>query len=179
MFIYPGFMDFRSLFLSLFTACLIGVIIGTFTGFFGFRPTGAWLALALQFWLGSWYRLNSCWRGFIMAPVWWFTTSILVNVPGESVSVLLVSMDIKCEKGPGGAALLVAAIGSWVAGTLGVLGMMLFALHWPEQLGLWATRVFCHCLIGHDSISNLTGGHSLNCLMVIMGLMIGTMASLP
>ncbi len=56
------------------------------------------------------------------------TTSILLNLPGEAASVVTCIDGYKmAKKGRAGAALGIAAIGSFVAGTIGILGMTLFA----------------------------------------------------
>ena len=56
------------------------------------------------------------------------TTSILVNVPGEAGSVVtLLDGYQMTRKGRAGAALTIAAVGSFVAGTVGVVGIMLAA----------------------------------------------------
>jgi putative tricarboxylic transport membrane protein len=56
------------------------------------------------------------------------TTSILLNLPGEAASVVTCIDGYKmAQQGRAGAALGIAAIGSFVAGTLGVVGMTLFA----------------------------------------------------
>jgi putative tricarboxylic transport membrane protein len=76
------------------------------------------------------------------------TTSILLNVPGESASVVTCLDGYQmAKKGRAGAALGIAAIASFIAGTVGVLGLMLvapplarFALAFssPEYFGLMA-----------------------------------------
>jgi len=56
------------------------------------------------------------------------TTSILLNVPGESASVVTCIDGYEmAKKGRAGAALGMAAIASFVAGTVGVIGLMLVA----------------------------------------------------
>jgi putative tricarboxylic transport membrane protein len=56
------------------------------------------------------------------------TTSILLNVPGESASVVTCIDGYQmARKGRAGAALGMAAIASFIAGTVGVLGLMLIA----------------------------------------------------
>src|SRR5207302_1430505 len=56
------------------------------------------------------------------------TTSILVNVPGEAGSVVtLLDGYQMTRKGRAGAALAVAAVGSFVAGTVGVAGVLVLA----------------------------------------------------
>src|SRR5437762_7424282 len=55
-------------------------------------------------------------------------TSILMNVPGESASVVTCLDGYQmARKGRAGPALGIAAIASFVAGTVGVLGLMLVA----------------------------------------------------
>ena len=56
------------------------------------------------------------------------TTSILLNLPGEAASVVTCIDGYKmAQKGRAGAALGIAAIGSFIAGTVGIVGMTLFA----------------------------------------------------
>ncbi|MCB0024690.1 MAG: tripartite tricarboxylate transporter permease, partial [Caldilinea sp.] len=56
------------------------------------------------------------------------TTSILVNTPGESSSVVTAIDGFQmAKKGRGGAALATAAIGSFFAGTFATLALMLMA----------------------------------------------------
>ena len=56
------------------------------------------------------------------------TTSILLNVPGEAASVITCREGYEMAKrGRAGAALAVSAVGSFIAGTLGVVLLMLFA----------------------------------------------------
>ncbi len=54
------------------------------------------------------------------------TTSILMNIPGESASIVTCLDGYQMtRKGRAGAALFIAAWGSWVGGTLAVMGIML------------------------------------------------------
>ncbi|MCJ8141140.1 tripartite tricarboxylate transporter permease [Falsirhodobacter halotolerans] len=56
------------------------------------------------------------------------TTSILINTPGESATIVTALEGHKMAKaGRGGPALATAAIGSFVAGTIGVVGITLLA----------------------------------------------------
>src|SRR6266404_1390495 len=56
------------------------------------------------------------------------TTSILLNIPGESSSVVTCLDGYQmARKGRAGAALGISAIASFIAGTVGVLGLMLIA----------------------------------------------------
>ncbi|MGH2399640.1 MAG: tripartite tricarboxylate transporter permease, partial [bacterium] len=63
------------------------------------------------------------------------TTSILLNVPGEASSVATTLDGYQMSlQGRGGPALAIAAIGSFIAGTLSVVAMMIFSL----PLANWA-----------------------------------------
>src|SRR5207253_3033267 len=56
------------------------------------------------------------------------TTSILLNIPGEAASVVTCLDGYQmARQGRAGAALAVAAVGSFIAGTIGVVGLMLLA----------------------------------------------------
>ncbi len=56
------------------------------------------------------------------------TTSILMRIPGEAASVMTcIDGYAMTQQGRAGPALAIAAIGSFVAGTLGVIGLMLLA----------------------------------------------------
>ena len=56
------------------------------------------------------------------------TTSILVNIPGEAASVVTCLDGYEmAKKGRAGPALGIAAFGSFFAGTLGIVGLMIFA----------------------------------------------------
>jgi putative tricarboxylic transport membrane protein len=87
------------------------------------------------------------------------TTSILVNIPGEAASVVTCLDGYQMtKKGRGGAALALVAIGSFIAGTVAILGTQIFApllgaaaikLGPPEFLAL---MILCFILL-----SNLSG----------------------
>ena len=56
------------------------------------------------------------------------TTSILMRIPGEAASVMTcIDGYAMARKGRAGPALAIAAIGSFVAGTLSVVGLMFLA----------------------------------------------------
>jgi putative tricarboxylic transport membrane protein len=88
------------------------------------------------------------------------TTSILVNVPGEAASVITAIDGYQmARKGRAGAALAIAAVGSFVAGTLGIVGLMFFA----PTLATFALRFsspeyFALALLGLFALSRLSGG---------------------
>jgi putative tricarboxylic transport membrane protein len=165
-------------------ACLLGVIIGTITGVLpGLGPTGA-MALLLPLSFGMDPAL-----GIIMLAGIYYgsmyggsTTAILVNMPGETASVITCIDGYQmAKKGRGGAAMAVAAIGSFVAGTLGIVGLMLFA----PKLALFAVKFgpvefFALAVLGLILLSNVTGKSMLKTmLMVFLGIMLSTIGIDP
>jgi putative tricarboxylic transport membrane protein len=111
-------------------ACFFGVFIGTLVGVLpGIGPVGA-MSLLLPITFGI-----SPVTGIIMLAGIYYgamyggsTTSILVNIPGEAASVVTCldghQMAIKGRAGP---ALGIAAFGSFIAGTLGIIGLMVLS----------------------------------------------------
>ncbi|HET7686902.1 MAG TPA: tripartite tricarboxylate transporter permease [Candidatus Limnocylindria bacterium] len=105
---------------------LLGTLVGVLPGIgpaltvalllpltFNFEPTGAFIMFA-GIYYGGMYGGS--------------TTSILLNTPGESASVVTTLEGFQMAKrGRGGAALATAAIGSFVAGTISTLAITLLA----------------------------------------------------
>ena len=116
--------------LSNLLACLVGVLVGTIVGVLpGIGPIGA-MALLIP----STFALSPTTALIMMSGIYYgsmyggSTTSILVNVPGEAASVVTGIDGYRlARKGRAGAALAVAATGSFVAGTLGIVALMFFA----------------------------------------------------
>jgi len=104
-----------------------GCVIGTITGILpGIGPLGA-MAILLSFTLymdaaGAMVFFAGIYFGAMYGGS---TTSILLNIPGENSSVITCIDGYQMtQKGRGGAALTVSAVGSFVAGTIGILGLM-------------------------------------------------------
>ncbi len=87
------------------------------------------------------------------------TTSILVNTPGESSSVVTAIDGFQmAKKGRGGAALATAAIGSFVAGTFATLALMLMApLLVRFALRFGAPEYFALMLLALSAVTGLAG----------------------
>jgi putative tricarboxylic transport membrane protein len=110
--------------------CLFGVSMGTLIGVLpGIGPVGA-MALLLPITFGispvtSIIMLSGMYYGAMYGGS---TTSILVNIPGEAASVVTCldghQMALKGRAGP---ALGISAFGSFIAGTLSVIGLMLLS----------------------------------------------------
>lgn len=111
--------------------CFLGTILGTAIGVLPGLGPAATIALLLP----VTYSIASPVTAIIlMAGIFYgsmyggSTTSILLNLPGEAASVVTCIDGHKmAQKGRAGAALGIAAIGSFIAGTIGIIGMTFFA----------------------------------------------------
>jgi putative tricarboxylic transport membrane protein len=107
--------------------CMAGILIGTIVGALpGIGPTGAVAIL-----LPASYQLGPEAALIMLAGIYYGTqyggtiTSVLMNVPGESSSVVTTFDGYQMAKqGRAGIALGIAAIGSFIGGTLSVVGLM-------------------------------------------------------
>jgi putative tricarboxylic transport membrane protein len=109
-----------------FIGCLVGTLVGVLPGIgplsgisillpvtFGLNATEAVIMLA-GIYYGSQYGGS--------------TTSILMRIPGEASSVMTcIDGNAMAKKGRAGAALCIAAVGSWVAGTFGIIVLTVIA----------------------------------------------------
>lgn len=105
------------------------------------------------------------------------TTSILLNTPGESSSVVTTLDGYQmARQGRAGAALAISAIGSFVAGVISLIGLVLLA----EPLSNIAIKFgpaeyFSLMLLGLAAVSGLAGKSMTKALMMtVFGLMLGT-----
>jgi putative tricarboxylic transport membrane protein len=165
-------------------ACFAGVVIGTIVGVLpGIGPVGA-MALLLP----STFVLPPATALIMLAGIYYgsmyggSTTSILVNVPGEAGSVVTAIDGYQmARKGRAGAALAVAAVGSFIAGTLGVVGVMLFASWLADAaLSFGPPEYFALAVTGLAILSRLSGGTIvMSFVMVGLGLAIGTVGMEP
>ena len=165
-------------------ACLVGVLVGTVVGVLpGIGPIGA-MALLIP----STFSLGPTTALIMLAGIYYgsmyggSTTSILVNVPGEAASVVTAIDGYRmARKGRAGAALAVAATGSFVAGTLGIVALMFFAPPLADfALEFGPPEYFALTLVGLVFLSRLGGGSALKSfLMVAFGLLLGTVGMEP
>jgi len=110
--------------------CLVGVVLGTVVGIMPGLGPPATIAMLLPLT----FMMNPAGAMIMLAGIYYgakyggSTTSILLNVPGESASVVTCLDGYQMAlQGRAGAALGVAAIASFIAGTVGVVGLMLIA----------------------------------------------------
>lgn len=159
--------------------CLVGVILGTITGVLpGIGGAGTMaLLLPLVFGLPPDTGLIMLAGIFYGAAYGGSTTAILVNIPGEGSSVVTCIDGYQmARKGRAGAALAVAAIGSFIAGTIGLVGLMLFApMLARAALAFGPQEFFALAILGLLTLSNLTGKSMIKALlMVLVGIMLGS-----
>ncbi len=158
--------------------CFVGVLLGTLVGVlpglgpvatiamllpitFNFQPVTALIMLAGIFY-GAQYGGS--------------TTAILVNLPGEASSVI-TALDghMMAKKGRAGKALAVAAIGSFIAGTIATFLIALFAPPLAEMaLKFGPAEYFSLLVLGLVISIVLAHGSLLHALsMIFLGLLLG------
>lgn len=160
-------------------ACIAGVMVGTLTGVLpGIGVTGA-MALLLPLS----YGMDAIPATIMFAGIYYgamyggSTTSILVNLPGEAASVITcLDGNQMAKKGRAGAALSIAAIGSFIAGTLGLIGLTFFApVISRAALRFGPPEYFAISILGLVLLTNLTGKNAVKSFfMVLAGLMLST-----
>jgi putative tricarboxylic transport membrane protein len=160
-------------------ACTVGVLIGTLVGILPGIDTVSTIALLLPFS----YGLDGTAALIMFAGIYFgskyggSTTSILMNVPGEAASVVTCLDGYPlAQKGRAGAALAVAAIGSFIAGTIGIIGVTFLAPPLAQAaLAFGPPEYFALALVGLIVLSKLTGTSTLkSALMAAVGVMLGT-----
>lgn len=110
--------------------CFVGVLIGTLIGVLpGLGPVGAMsILLPITFGISPVTAIIMLSGIYYGAQYGGSTTSILVGIPGEAASVVTMLDGHKMAlQGRAGPALGIAAFGSFIAGTIGILGLMLLA----------------------------------------------------
>ena len=162
--------------------CFIGVLIGTLVGVLpGLGP-----AAAISLLLPATFSLDPTSAIIMLAGIYYgamyggSTTSILVNIPGEAASVVTCLDGYQmARQGRAGPALGISAFGSFIGGSLSVLGVMMlapplakFAIQFgpPEYFAL----IFC----GLSILIYLAKGSVLKAVaMALVGLFLGTIGS--
>lgn len=157
-----------------FAGCVIGTLVGMLPG------VGPLAGISLL--LPATFGLDATTAIVLLAGIYYgamyggSTTSILMRIPGEAASVMTcIDGYAMTRKGRGGPALAIAAVGSYVAGTASVLGLMFlapplasFALRFgpPEYSAL--------LLLGLLVLAYMSGGSMPKALaMAALGLLLG------
>ena len=128
-FLFNGFLDALSPMniLLAMVGCLFGTLVGVLPGIGPTSGIAILLPLTAQLGdpTGSIIMLAAIYYGAMYGGS---TTAIMVNIPGEASSVCTAIDGFQLAKqGRGGPTLAICAISSWVAGTLGVIGLSFFA----------------------------------------------------
>ena len=154
-----------------------GVIMGTLIGALpGIGPvSGVALLLPLTFGMpptSGIILLAAIYAGSMYGGT---ITSVLINTPGESASVVTCIDGYQMAlQGRAGPALGVAAIGSFVAGTLGVVLLMTMSpllARWALSFG--PPETFALMLLGLTTVTGLTGEDALKgYISMVLGLML-------
>jgi len=158
--------------------CFIGVLIGTLVGVLpGLGPVAAIsILLPATFHappVASIIMLSGIYYGAMYGGS---TTSILVNIPGEAASVVTCLDGYQmARQGRAGAALGISAFGSFIAGTLGVVGLAFLA---PPLAGValkfGPPEYFSLMILGLTVLTFLAGGSMVKSLMMAcVGVIIG------
>tara|TARA_Y100000589_G_scaffold325578_1_gene363780 strand:- start:1166 stop:2677 length:1512 start_codon:yes stop_codon:yes gene_type:complete len=157
------------------TGCFLGTVIGVLPGvgsagalammlpiIFKLDPTGAVMMLAATY-TGVMYGGS--------------TASILLRVPGDT-SAVVACLDghEMAKQGRAGPALCIAAIGSYIAGTIAVVGMMLLAPPLADiALQFTAPEYFMLYVFGLTAVASFASDSLVKALMsMVLGLMIAT-----
>lgn len=158
--------------------CFMGVLIGTLVGVLpGLGPVAAMSLL-----LPTTFHLSPVAAVIMLSGIYYgamyggSTTSILVNIPGEAASVVTCLDGYQmARKGRAGAALGIAAFGSFIAGTLSILGLMLLAPMLAEvALKFGPPEYFSLMLLGLVIVTFLAGSSMPKALMMAaFGLFLG------
>ncbi len=159
--------------------CFIGVLMGTLVGVLpGLGPTAAIaLLLPVSFHIppvATIIMLSGIYYGAMYGGS---TTSILVNMPGEAASVITCIDGYQMAKqGRAGPALGISAFGSFIAGTLGIVGIVLLAPPMAEfALAFGPPEYFSMLLMGIVIIIYMSSGTILKDFMTaVFGLLLGT-----
>ncbi len=157
----------------------LGVLMGTIIGVLPGIGPSAGIALLIPIT----YGMNPTSALIMMAGIYYgakyggSTTAILIRTPGEAASVM-TSIDgyEMAKKGRAGAALAVSAIGSFIAGTIGVVGLTLFAVPLTSiALKFGPAEYFTLMLFAMTAVSTLTGNSpAKGVLATVFGLVIAT-----
>ena len=158
--------------------CAIGVLLGTFVGVLpGIGP-----AMAVALLLPVTYGLDPVAAFIMFAGIYYggmyggSTTAILLNTPGESASVMTaLEGNLMARAGRAAQALATAAIGSFIAGTIGTLLVVFFAPALASvAVEIGAPSYFALMVLAMIMVTSVLGGSPLRGFIALfLGLTIG------
>ena len=159
-----------------------GAVIGTIVGVLpGIGPLGS-MAILLSFTL----NMEPLTAMIFFAGIYYgsmyggSTTSILLNIPGEAASVVTCMDGYEmAKKGRAGGALTIAAVGSFIAGTLSIIGLMFAASALADTaLKFGPPEFFAIGLVGLLILIRLSEGSlAKNSVMLMLGLAVSTIGT--
>ncbi|OGP55216.1 MAG: transporter [Deltaproteobacteria bacterium RBG_13_52_11b] len=157
--------------------CFVGVFIGTLIGVLpGIGPVGA---MAILFPIT--FKISPVTAIIMLAGIYYgamyggSTTSILVNIPGEAASVVTCLDGYQmARQGRAGPALGIAAFGSFIAGSLSLIGLTLLTVPLADTaLKFGPPEKFALMSLGLTLVSYLARESMIKALaMAVLGLMI-------
>ena len=162
--------------------CVVGVLLGTVIGVMPGLGPSATIAMLLPLT----FKLDPTGAMIMLAGIYYgakyggSTTSILLNVPGESASVVTCLDGYQmARRGRAGAALGMAAIASFIAGTFGVVLLMLVAPPLAQlSLAFSAPEYFALMVLGLSMVVLLAGESLTKALLAMfVGLWIAAMGT--
>jgi putative tricarboxylic transport membrane protein len=158
--------------------CFLGSFIGTAIGVLPGLGPPATIALLLP----VTYGIPATSAVILLAGIFYgamyggSTTSILLNIPGEAASVVTCLDGYQmARQGRAGAALAISAFGSFIAGTVSIVGLMLlapplasFAIKFgpPENFALLVLGL---TMVGYLAGASMTKGLMMACLGLLLG----------
>src|SRR3954469_10495317 len=158
--------------------CLIGALVGTLVGVLPGIGTVATVAMLLPITFG----LPPVGALIMLAGIYYgaqyggSTTAILVNIPGESTSVVTAIDGYKmAQQGRAGEALAIAAIGSFIAGCFGTVVIALLGPPLALMTQKFASPdYFSLMVLGLVSAVVLANGSAFRAVaMIFLGLLLG------
>jgi putative tricarboxylic transport membrane protein len=163
-----------------FLGCLWGTIIGVLPGI---GPLGGMaLLLPLTFKLDPTSSIIMLAGIFYGAMYGGSTTSVLLNIPGEAASIVTCLDGYRMARnGRAGPALVVAALGSFVGGTLSIVALMFFAPALAQvMLRVGPAEEFSLMILALLVVSFVGSSNTLKTIaMIILGLLIATVGMDP
>lgn len=162
--------------------CFVGVLVGTLIGVLPGLGPAATISLLLP----TTYHINPISALIMLAGIYYgamyggSTTSILVNMPGEAASVVTCLDGYQmARQGRAGPALGISALGSFIAGTVGIILIMLIS----PPLAMFALKFgpaeyFSLMFLGLTILTYLASGPMVKALMMAcIGIFLGTIGT--
>lgn len=161
-----------------FMGCLIGTLVGVLPGL---GPTAAMSLL-----LPATLHITPVAAIIMLAGIYYgamyggSTTSILVNIPGEAASAVTCLDGYQmARQGRAGPALGISAFGSFIAGTIGIVGLTLVAVPLADlALRFGPPEYFALMCLGMVILTFLSSTSMIRALMMAcIGILIGTVGT--